>query len=60
MVNNMNPFAGYHLVRDCMKYGHYRPKTHGGNFELWLFFKCGEVIEKYELSHKTYYLRGFL
>lgn len=47
----LSPIGGYLLVKACMgRPGYYRPsmKGSGFNFNLWLFFKCGELIEKYE------------
>ena len=48
---SMSPIEGYQLIKACMgKPGYYRPSMRGSglNFNMWLFFKCGELIEEYE------------
>jgi hypothetical protein len=44
----LSPEKGYKLYKDCLENADYDPEVDGYNFELWLFFKCGELIEEYE------------
>lgn len=58
-ILKMDPWTGYSLVKSCMAMG-YRPNTHGFNFKLWLFFKCGDLIEKMEKMNTIKFAEDFL
>lgn len=42
----MDPYSGYEMIKACRKAG-YNPKRHGSNFNMWLFFRCGELIQEH-------------
>lgn len=42
------PHEGHRFIESCIKSGNYNQKRDGYNFELWLFNKCGVLINEYE------------
>ncbi len=47
----MEPYTGYQLVSACKEEGIYDEDRDGGNFPLWLFYRCGVLIDEYEKEH---------
>jgi len=45
---NLGLFEVYRLIQQSIKLKQYDPEKDGFSFEIWLFKRCGKIIEAYE------------